>query len=83
MAEAIIMVMLYMDNQIKNQEFSGSDHSSGAVVVQHVDSHPVMDFSFYGHAHPSFWVPASQFKNGKQVTVKTIGDDEKLELALN
>lgn len=64
------------------QTFTCSDHSSGAVTVRPGADGEYYEFSFYAHAHPSFWVPASALVDGHQVRVAGVSDSEVFTLSV-
>lgn len=70
------MVKLYIDG-FDNQTFTCSDHSGGVASVQKLGNQDVLDFNFYAHAHPGFWMTKDQLASGKPITVDAIQERQK------
>lgn len=73
------MVELYVHG-FSNQDFNCSDHSRGVAKIQKLGDQEVLDFNFYAHAHPGFWVTKDQLVSGKKVHVDMIGRQQQFEL---
>lgn len=70
------MVSLYV-NGFASQTFTGSDRSRGVATVQKVGDQEVLDFNFYAHAHPGFWITKQQLAAGQPIMVNQIAQQQE------
>lgn len=76
------MVQLYI-NGFDNQTFTCSDHSGGVASIQKLDNQNVLDFNFYAHAHPGFWMTKEQLAAGKPITVDAVSGRQQFAVRQN
>lgn len=76
------MVKLYIQG-FNNQTFRGSDRSQGVAKVEKMGNKEVLNFDFYAHMHPSFWMTKQQLKIGKPIKVDQIDRQQQFIVQMN
>ena len=74
------MTTVYVHDNDKTQTIHCSDGSQGVMQVISVDSAPLYNFSFYGHAHLDFWLDQNQYHQGEEVSVQGVLDYDQFQL---
>ena len=74
------MTTVYIKPDQKDETISCSDGSHGAMVVAPQAQGEHYEFTFYGHAHPTFWLTQSQFHDGEQLRVRDMVHDETFKI---
>jgi hypothetical protein len=76
------MVKLYVQG-FNNQTFQGSDRSQGVAKVEKLGNEEVLNFDFYAHRHPSFWMTKDQLRAGKPIKVDQIDRQQQFMVQMN
>lgn len=76
------MTTVYVKPNVKDETISCSDGARGEMVVAPQAEGVHYEFTFYGHAHPRFWMTKSQFRDGAKLRVRDIVHDETFQIKM-
>lgn len=77
------MTTVYVNADDKDETISCSDGAQGEMAVAPQANGVHYEFTFYGHAHPHFWLTKSQFHDGEQLRVRDLVHDETFKIKFN